>query len=180
MQTAGTTITRMLKVIPSDDCNIPYPNIVFRDEDSQTLALNDTTLYNANEPFQVRNAYGEWVNIVNPGDIIYFDDLYRAATIIEVTNAGTIIINTSDIFGTGDNPEYTIYQESTTPNQGCLLYFSDSTITPNMSITSAGGDFEVNGVGFPLNKVKSQLLPMQVIKLWRRDTTSDVDFYALW
>lgn len=181
MQTAGTTITRMLRVIPSDYCNIPYPNIVFRDYDSQTEALNDTTLYNPNEPFQVLNAYEEWVNIVNPGDIIYFDDLYKAATIIEVTNAGTIRINTSDIFVTGDNPEYTIYQESTTPNRGCQLYFSDASLTPSISITSAGGDFEVNGSGFVLKKVQPGLLPMQVIKLWETDTTSgDADFYALW
>jgi len=66
--------TRILRVIPSDYCDIPYPTIAFADQsNNDTEAISDISLQNDNNPFQVQNSSGDWVNIVNPGDVIYFE-----------------------------------------------------------------------------------------------------------
>jgi len=172
--------TRILKVIPSDYCDIPYPTVAFSDQDSNTTAISDISLQNISGPFQVQNSSGDWVNIVNPGDVIYFDGVNLAATIAEVLSPSVIVLN-ANILNQGDQYSYTIYQNSLFPNQGCQLYFSDSLVTPNIRFTSAGQDSAPgtnNGYVFP--KVKAQVLPLQIVKLWETDTDTEVGYFAMW
>lgn len=168
--------TRILRVIPSDFCDIPYPTVAFADQNSNTEAISDISLENTiDNPFQVQNSSGDWVNIVNPGDVIYFEGVNLAATIAEVLSPSVIVLN-EPILNTGDSYYYTIYQNSLFPNQGCQLFipgaFDD---VYSIRITSAGQDSNGDSIS-----VQPQLFPLQIVKLWGRDTSEGFISYAMW
>lgn len=175
--------TRILRVIPSDYCNIPYPTIASVDQNgSDTNATSVNTLENNNNPFQVQNSSGDWVNIVNPGDVIYFEGAILAATIAEVLSPSVIVLN-ADILNVGDSYTYTIYQNSLFPNQGCQLFFSGLVDDAyDIRITSAGQDSDATGAsdGYRIRKVQPQLFPLQIVKLWSEGTSEGFDCYAMW
>lgn len=168
--------TRMLRVIPSDYCDIPYPTVAFADQNANTEAISDISLQNNDSPFQVQNSSGDWVNIVNPGDVIYFEGVNIAATIAEVLSPSVIVLN-EPMLNTGDTYTYTIYQNSLFPNQGCQLFipgaFDDIF---SIKITSAGQDNN----GYVIDSVQPQLFPLQIVKLWGRDTSEGFISYAMW
>ena len=167
--------TRILKVIPSNYCDIPYPTVAFADQNANTQAISVNTLQNNDNPFQVQNSSGDWVNIVNPGDVIYFEVVNLAATIAEVLSPSIIVLN-APILNPGDNYTYTIYQNSLFPNQGCQLFipgaFDDMFY---IRITSAGQDDNGQSID-----VQPQLFPLQIVKLWGKDTSEGFISYAMW
>jgi hypothetical protein len=167
--------TRILKVIPSDYCDIPYPTVAFADQNDNTTAISFNTLQNTNNPFQVQNSSGDWVNIVNPGDVIYFEGDNLAATIAEVLSPSVIVLN-ANILVSGDPYSYTIYQNSLFPNQGCQLFipgaFNDMFY---IRIISAGQDNNGESID-----VQPQLFPLQIVKLFSRDTSEGFVSYAMW
>ena len=173
--------TRILRVIPSDYCDIPYPTIAFADQsNSDTTAISDISLQNSTNPFQVQNSSGDWINIVNPGDVIYFEAVNLAATVAEVISPSIIVLN-EPILANGNTYTYTIYQNSLFPNQGCQLFIpgkSDDFYT--IRITSAGQDSDPNNRGYLIQRVQPQLFPLQIVKLWARDSSEAFISYAMW
>lgn len=174
--------TRILKVIPSDYCDIPYPTIAFADQNDNTTAISVNTLQNTNNPFQVQNSSGDWVNIVNPGDVIYFERDNVAATVAEVISSAIIVLN-ADVLVSGDPYSYTIYQNSLFPNQGCqLLVTGKYDATVDLSVRSAGQDGEDgSGHGIYLKQVQPQVLPFQIVRLFSTETTAaNNNYIAMW
>jgi hypothetical protein len=167
--------TRILRVIPSDYCDIPYPTVAFADQAPDTEAISDISLENNNNPFQVQNSSGDWVNIVNPGDVIYFEGVNLAATIAEVLSPSVIVLN-EPILNPGDFYSYTIYQNSLFPNQGCQLFIPGGVNDVfYIRITSAGQDNNGDAID-----VQPQLFPLQIVKLWGTDTSEGFISYAMW
>ena len=174
--------TRILRVIPSDYCDIPYPTIAFTDQNANTEAISDISLENTiDNPFQVQNSSGDWVNIVNPGDVIYFEGDLIAATIAEVLSPSVIVLN-APILNPGTFYTYTIYQNSLFPNQGCQLFLSGQYDAAwDIRFTSAGQDSEAAGnQGYAIRKVQPQLFPLQIVKLWRDGTEEGLISFAMW
>jgi hypothetical protein len=172
--------TRILKVIPSDYCDIPYPTVAFQDSNAESRAGADGIIQNGNDPFQVQNSSGDWVNVVNPGDVIYFYEDNLAATVTEVLSPSDIRINAA-ILTEGEYYNLVIYQNSLFPNQGCQLYFPDPTVTLRIRFTSAGQDSAPGtNNGYVFGKVQSQVLPLQIVKLWESNTDIDVEYFAMW
>lgn len=167
--------TRILRVIPSDYCDIPYPTVAFADQNDNTTAISFNTLENNNNPFQVQNSSGDWVNIVNPGDVIYFEGDNLAATIAEVLSPSVIVLN-ANILVSGDPYSYTIYQNSLFPNQGCQLFIPGGVQDMfSIRITSAGQDDN----GYAID-VQPQLFPLQIVKLFSKDTSEGFVSFAMW
>lgn len=172
--------TRILRVIPSDYCDIPYPTIAFADQNGNTTAISDISLQNNDGPFQVQNSSGDWVNIVNSGDVIYFESVNLAATVAEVLSPSVIVLN-EPILANGDIYTYTIYQNSLFPNQGCQLFLRGSyDAYYSIRITSAGQDSDPDNRGYLITRVQPQLFPLQIVKLWGRDSSEGLDCYAMW
>lgn len=169
--------TRILKVIPSDYCNIPYPTVALDGQNGNTEAISDISLENTvDNPFQVQNSSGDWVNIVNPGDVIYFEGALKAATIAEVLSPSVIVLN-ADVLVSGDFYSYTIYQNSLFPNQGCQLFIPGKPADwYNIRITSAGQDDNEQSI----ENVQPQLFPLQIVKLWSKETSEGLISYAMW
>lgn len=176
--------TRILKVIPSDYCDIPYPTIAYEEHNGNTVAVETNTLENISDsPFQVQNSSGDWVNIVNPGDVIYLETANLAATVAEVISPSTIVLN-ADILTDGDGYTYTIYQNSLFPNQGCqLLVTGKYDVSVDLTVRSAGQDGEdgVASHGILLKSVQPQLLPFQIVRLFGTATTAvNSNYIAMW
>jgi hypothetical protein len=172
--------TRILRVIPSDYCDIPYPTIAFAEHSGNTIAISDISLQDTNNPFQVQNSSGDWVNIVNPGDVIYFEGDNLAATVAEVLSPSVIVLN-KNILVNGNTYNYTIYQNSLFPNQGCQLFLRGSYEDYyTIRITSAGQDSDPNNKGYLIENVQPQLFPLQIVKLWAKDSSEGFDCYAMW
>ncbi len=76
----------------------------------------------------------------------------------------------------GEYYNLVIYQNSLFPNQGCQLFIPgafDDFYT--IRITSAGQDDDGYAIG-----VQPQLFPLQIVKLWGRDTSEGFVSYAMW
>lgn len=171
--------TRILKVIPSDFCDIPYPTIAYVDQSSNTVATSTNTLQNNDNPFQVQNSSGDWINIVNPGDVIYLETVGLAATVAEVISSSIIVLN-ADILVNGDSYNYTIYQNSLFPNQGCqLLVTGKYDASVDLTVRSAGQDGGSKGI--LLKDVQPQVLPFQIVRLFGTATTAvNSNYIAMW
>lgn len=157
--------TRALGVIPSDNANIPYPNLITSGFISEIDGdeLNDT-----DADFILDN--------IQAGDIVYNIGTNSAATVIEVINSTTLLLNTSIFTGTGDG--YLIYNASSQTsngNPGCYLYIGT---TGNVKVTTVGQDI-VTFFGVPAGTV----LPIQVIKVHSpggEGATTASEITALW
>ena len=176
--------TRILKVIPSDYCDVPYPVIAYQDQSGTNSSSVGTNAIESLTPvFIVQDSSGNYVNIVNPGDVIYFENDNIAATVVEVKSAYKIVIN-ADILVNGTNYTYTIYQNSLFPNQGCQLFFPlDTQEVVDITFSSAGRDnlFNTDGIisgGYNFKYLNTSTpLPLQVVKVW---TCSTLEIFALW
>jgi|688.fasta_scaffold412015_3 hypothetical protein len=165
MSVFKTTFSRALAVLKSDDANVPYPAIV--------KSGTNTSLVNE----QLVDSAGDFINAgVKTGDIVYNTTGGSAATVVSVTSATVIVLNTTIFGATGDS--YTIYQASsqtTIGNAGCFLYIGNNGGDPvNVKVTTIGGDI----VTFSFIPVGT-FLPVQVIKVWETDTTA-TQIVALW
>lgn len=153
---------RALRVIPSDNCDIPYP--ADAQTGTSTAAVANFNLQDSNAAFITNN--------VKPGDIIYNTTDGTAATITAVASNTSLIMNANIFTAVGKN--YVIYiasPQSTIGNQGCVLYIGGS---GNVTMTTNGNDV-VTLVG--LNT--GQFVPVQCVKVFATGTTA-TNIIALW
>jgi hypothetical protein len=166
MSVFKTTFSRALQVVKSDYANIPYPTVI----GSGAATSSDTNLL-------IDSAATFITNNVQTGDIVYNTTNLSAATVVEVIDENTLLLN-SDIFQSGWN--YTVYQASSQTglgNQGCYLYVGNvSNEGGVLTVTTIGGDIVVfDGIQ------DGTILPVQVIKLNNADNIStDNGIIALW
>lgn len=155
--------TRALKVIPSDDANIPYPNLI-----TSGVTTNDALdkLIDDNADFISDN--------IQAGDIVYNTSNNFAATVVSVDSATVLILNADVIPSSGTI--YSVYNASSqTSNapQGCYLYIGAD---GNVEATTLGGD------RVTFNDLKGgTTLPVQVIKVHSAEGgTTSTSIIALW
>lgn len=154
MATLKLQATRALTVIPSDDCLIPSPNLLAT---GTVTSVGGITLVDSNANFITTNSSGHTVNTVNTGDVVYFYGTGDGATILEVVDANTIILNVAvAVIG----QEYKIYLEGPMSgygnNDGCVLYIG---IPGKITVDTMSGEnvvFEgiAGGTFFPVNIAK--------------------------
>jgi hypothetical protein len=157
MSVFKTTFSRALKVIPSENANIPYPTVIVSGtsgEVSEDRLVDDTVDFIA-------------LN-VKDGDIVYNTTDSSAATVVSVDSDIQLTLN-KDIFR-ATNEEYIIYQASPQTglgNPGCFLYINK---LDTYQVVTIGGDVIL------FNEVpEGTVLPVQVIKL-----ISGQECIALW
>jgi hypothetical protein len=151
--------TRALAIIPSENCNIPYPSVI---KSGATTGTGTALLIDSEANF---NQLG-----IKSGDIVYNTTSNEGATVIQIVNATTLLLNADIISLTAS--DYTIYAASpqtTIGNQGCYLY---SAGISDVEVITIGGDRIVFK-----NVQAGQILPVQVLKYI---STSDYEFVALW
>ncbi len=151
--------TRALAIFPSENCNIPYPSVI---KIGATTGTGTALLIDSEADF---NELG-----VKTGDIVYNTSQGEGATVLQVVNATTLLLNADIISLTAT--DYTIYaasSQTTIGNQGCYLY---SAGISDVEVITIGGD----RVTFK-NVQAGQVLPVQVLKYI---STSDYEFVALW
>lgn len=163
MSVFKTTFSRALDVYPSDDANIPFPNVITSGTNTST---STDQLVDNSVDFIALN--------VKEGDIVYNVTAGTSATVIKVKNSETLDLN-ADIFTT-DPEEYIVYQASPQTglsNQGCYLYIGESE-GGKVTVTTIGGDI-ITFYGV----LQGEVLPVQVIKLWVNNTAA-AKIVALW
>jgi len=167
MPTQKLQPSRALQVIPSDDANIPTPNLLVTGAATSTVTnqlVDSTANFIVNTPTGVQYK-------VNVGDIVYAPGTPDAATIVEVINATTLLLN-NNIASAGTT--YSIYQEGAQTglnNQGAVLYIGGA---GNLKVTTSGNDIVLfigvqTGTFFPVN----------VVKVWATGTDC-TNIVALW
>lgn len=164
--------TRALQVIASDDCNIPTPNLLI--EGVITDDTNPLELVDENTSFYVTNSSNEREYKVNPGDVVYFYKSGNVATIVEVIDENTLLLNVAG--GVVLDDAYKIYQQSPVTgaqNQGCLLYIGGTTPVGTLDVSTVGGDRII------ISGVPHGMFNIQVNKVWKNGTTVG-EIYALW
>lgn len=152
---------RALKVLPSNDAEIPFPAIAQSGVNTSVVASQ-----------LVDTAATFITNSVRTGDIVYNITDSTAATVVSVTNETTLVLNANIFLAT--TKSYVVYQASaqtTIGNQGCVLYIGGP---GNVAVTTNGGD-TVTLVG--LNA--GQFVPVQVTKV-ALTGTSATEIIALW
>lgn len=163
MSVFKSQFSRALKVIPSDDANIPTPFVVTSGTNTST-ATNQ--LISSSSSFQTTN--------VAVGDVVYNTTDSTAATVVSVTNATTIVLN-ADIF-TATSKAFIIYQQSPQTgggNSGCNLYIGGA---GNAVVTTIGNDI-VTFSGL----LAGTVLPVQVFKVASSGSgTTATLIIALW
>jgi hypothetical protein len=161
MSVFKNTFSRALRVIPSDNADIPS----FQDVTSGT---NTSAVTN-----QLVNTSGDFINAnVAVGDVVYNITDGTAATVVSVSSATVVVLN-ANIFAASEK-NYIIYQESPQTglgNPGCYLYVGAA---GNVAVTTLGGD-EIIFNAVPVGTV----LPVQVSKLKSTGTTATL-VNALW
>jgi hypothetical protein len=163
MSVFKSQFARALKVIPTDNANIPTTNLIL----SGTTTDGGVTNYLIDE-----NADFLSSNIAS-GDIVYtLTD--TAATVVAVVDANTLILNANITPALG--AFYYIYNnapETSMGNPGCNLYFGNS---GNVTVTTIGQDI-VTFFGVQAGTV----LPVQVIKVHSSEEgTTVTSIIALW
>ncbi len=163
MSVFKSQFSRALTVIRSNNSNIPFPS---PEESGTSTSVSAGFLVDSTALFVTKN--------VKTGDIVYNTSDGLSATVLEVVNETTLLLN-ADIFAfTGK--EYTVYAASpqnTIGNTGCFLYIG---VGGNVKVTTIGGD-EVLFYGVAAGTV----LPVQVIKVWAPASgTTAVQIVALW
>jgi len=177
MSVFKTTFSRALMVIPSDNCNVPSPNLLIRgvntDVNTNQLIDNNAKFYrevSSEADGSLRREYK-----VNVGDVVYCYGNYKAATILEVIDDRTLLLN-ADIMDA--LYQYDIYQagaQTGLGNQGCFLNIGGDPHVNDIYITTIGGDDTL------LIKIDTGLLPIQVKKVWKSNTSvTSTNITALW
>jgi hypothetical protein len=166
MPTPKLQPSRALTVIPSNDANVPTPNLLI--EGVATISGNQ--LIDASANFIITTPTGVQYK-VNPGDVVYVMSIPAAATIVEVVNATTLLLNVA-VGGTTEN--YRIYQEGAQTglfNQGAVLYVGTGGF---LAVRTSGNDF----VTFT-NVPSGTFIPVNVTKVIASGTDC-TDIIALW
>ena len=183
MSVFKTTFSRALKVIPSDDCNVPSPNLLVQGTNTAIDGTNPLILIDNNIKFfksaasESAASQGDVQYLVNVGDVVYCYDTGLAATIVSIETDISLFLN-ADIFGGSTGHTYYIYQEGAQTglgNTGAYLYIGGIQNTGNIHVTTIGGDDMIVG------KITKPFFPIQVKKVWLTDTFIDIgDLYAVW
>ena len=156
-------VSRALRVFPSDDTNIPMPNVIVSSTATATTAnkLVDTT----------KNFSSVGANPLNVqvGDIVYNTSLEAAAMVTNVDSANQLSLNANIISAT---ELYKLYSGTNTTGsvEPCVLYVGTG---GEITVTTAGGDV-VNFIGV----ASGTFLPVQAIKV--HPISSATDIIALW
>ena len=157
-------VSRALSVIPSQNTNIPMPNVIVTSTATATTAnkLVDST----------KNFSSSGVNPLNIkiGDTVYNTSSGTAATVTNVDSATQLTLNANIMASTN---AYTLYLGTniTGSVEPCVLYVGTG---GDLDITTAGGDV-VTFVGI----ASGTFLPVQVIRVNSvGDTTANI--IALW
>lgn len=163
MSVFKSQFSRALRVIPTDNSNVPFPTVVESGTNTSVVAN------------QLVDSAGAFVTAgVKTGDIVYNTTDGTAATVVSVTSNTVVVLN-ADIFG-GTAKVYTIYQassQSTIGNTGCSIYVGGA---GNVTVTTIGQDV-VTFNAVPLGTV----LPVQVIKVHSSGSgTTATLINALW
>lgn len=167
MPTQKLQPSRALQVIPSDDANIPTPNLLA--SGVTTSVTFATELIDSNANFIVNTSNGVQY-AVNVGDIVYCT--FGAATIIKVVNSTTLLLNTGIMLI--NNMSYSIYQDGAPTglgNQGAVLYIGSA---GNLKVTTSGNDI-VTFAGIQAGT----FFPVNVVKVWAAGTDC-TEIIALW
>ena len=175
------TFSRALLVIPSDNCNVPSPNLLAQGSNTSYDILNPNVLTDNNIKF-IRNASSEATAsngnvqyLVGVGDVVYSYSTGNAATVVQVISDTELLLN-ADIFQGNDNTEYFIYQEGPQTglgNTGCNLYIDGSQNVGDIRVTTIGGDEMV------VSKIIKPFFPIQVKKVWG-GFSAEGSIYAVW
>ena len=161
--------TRALLVIPSDNCNVPTPYVLAQ---GAITAIAIDQLITTGSPFIKGSTYS-----VNVGDVVYNITENSAATIVEVIDKDTLLLNADIMVNAGN--EFIVYQEGPITglgNQGCILYLGGAQNVGELHVTTIGGDDMV------IAKISKPFFPIQVKKVWLTGTAGldQSDIYALW
>jgi hypothetical protein len=154
--------TRALNIYESDYAEIPYPQVVTTGETGTSGGVD--LLYDETKDFLALN--------VAAGDIVFNTSTNTSATVIEVVDENTILLNAT-IFTDAVLDNYTIYAASaqtTIGNRGCFLFVGTAGI---LVVETIGGDTVT------LQTVNSNtIVPIQVVKVLTGTTASRL--VALW
>lgn len=167
MATQKLQPSRALVVIPSNNANIPIPNLL---ASGSTTSAVTTQLIDTTANFIVTTPTGVQYK-VNVGDIIHFPGT-AAVTIAQVINSTTLLLNAP--VSLGSSAVYSIYQDGAQTgfsNQGCVLYVG---VGGNIKVTTSGNDILTfvnvqDGTFFPINVIKvfaSETTATNIIALW--------------
>lgn len=162
MATQKLQPTRALKVIPSENADIPNPN-TYNITGTNTFAVS-SNLVDSSANFIAKN--------VRPGDIVYNNTDGTAATVISVFSAQSLVLNAAIFDASGK--KYTIYAmspQSGIGNEGSVLYIG---IGGNIKVTTSGNDI----VTF-VNIQDGTFFPINVLKVFSAETTA-TNIIALW
>ena len=157
-------VSRALNVIPSDDTNIPMPNVIVTSIATGTSVgiLIDSA----------KNFSSSGVNPLNVqvGDIVYNTTASSAAMVTKVYNATQLILSGGITMNIADN--YTLYSGTniTGTVEPCVLYVGTG---GDLEVVTAGGD-TVYLIGVP----SGTFLPIQVIRVSAFSIASNI--VALW
>jgi len=161
MSVFKTTFSRALRVNPSDNADIPYPNLI---ESGTITTVTALKLIDSTGLFITNN--------IKTGDVVYNDTLLTSATVVSVDSETQLTLN-SNIF-TVTTQVYNIYSmspQTSMGNPGCFLYVGGA---GNVSVLTIGGDQLIfNGVP------AGTTLPVQVLRLRSTGTTATL-INALW
>jgi hypothetical protein len=167
MPTQKLQPSRALQVIKSDNANVPTPNLLA--SGTSTSIVTDQ-LIDTNANFIITNTNGVQY-AVNVGDVVYLPNAGQAATIVQVVNATTLLLNVN--LGLGIN-DYKIYQQGPQTglgNQGAVLYVGNA---GDITVTTSGNDIVVFA-----NVQAGTFIPVNVIKVWSNGTNAS-SILALW
>ena len=153
--------SKALQVLPSNDANIPFPQVVTSGKSTDVVA---DSLVDSTKNFNELK--------VAAGDIVYNKSDGSAATVIDVVDDTTILLN-ADIFGDVDR-DYILYaasSQTTIGNQGCNLYVGAA---GSLHVQTLDGNVLIfDGVQ------AGSILPVQVVKVYSGGTDAD-SIIALW
>jgi hypothetical protein len=151
------TFSRALRIYPTDNCNIPFPNRIFS---NSAYSVGSNSIFDPGLNFIELG--------IQIGDTIFNAD-YNTYSIITSVEENYLYFADNIFFGSGET--YDIYQGV---NQGCyVIPTADNSGVLNLSVITVGGD---NVMFFGLTPG----IPLPV-KILRVDTNSSVgDIIAFW
>jgi hypothetical protein len=155
MATQKLQVGRALPVIPSDNCDVPFPavNASGINDSFSAFKLVDTT-----QTFITKN--------IQVGDIVYNTTNFLGSVVTKVDSETTLSL-ANNIF-TGPTKSYTIYAGGN--NDGAVLYIGGA---GDLVVTTIGGDkVTFSGV------LAGQFIPVKISKVW--SATSATLILALW
>ena len=184
MSVFQTTFSRALKVIPSDFCEIPSPNLLIQSSNTNYDGGTPEVLFDNSLKFFKSAASESTASqnnvqyLVNVGDVVYCYDTGLAGTIVEVISDTKLLLNV-DIFLGSTGLKYFIYQQGAQTglgNRGAFIYLGGTQNTGDLDVTTLGGERIVIG------KISKPFFPIQVTQVWAKDTTGlDIgEIYAVW